>query len=61
MTSGPFGRLGDVLGDGLWGYAEADPVVVGIVVAVVVALALVYVIVRLAGNRGPGRAGRDGD
>jgi hypothetical protein len=38
----------------MWGYAEADPVVVGVVVAVVVVLALVYLLVRVTGGRATG-------
>jgi hypothetical protein len=42
-----------LLGIGLWGYAEADPTVVAILVAIVVALAIVYVVLRLSGGSGP--------
>jgi len=35
----------------LWGYAEADPTLVAILVAVVVAFAVVYFVVR-SGRRG---------
>jgi len=43
----------------LWGYAEADPVVVGVVVAAVVVLAGVYVVLRVTGNHTPGRRKAD--
>jgi high-affinity Fe2+/Pb2+ permease len=36
-----------------WGYAEAEPTLVGILVAVIAVLAVVYVITRLVRGRGP--------
>lgn len=41
-----------------WGYAEADPAVVGVVVAAVVAFALTYVAQRLLRDRTRARPGR---
>lgn len=40
-----------LLADAWWGFAEADPTVVGIVVAAVGALALVYLVMRLSARR----------
>jgi hypothetical protein len=36
-----------------WGYAEADSTVVGVLVAAVAALAVIYVVTRLLRGRGP--------
>ncbi len=52
-------QSGSMWGQSLWGYAEADPVVVGVVVAAVVVLAVVYVVLRLTGNHTPGRQKSD--
>ncbi|GAB4519941.1 MAG: hypothetical protein Tsb0020_38500 [Haliangiales bacterium] len=40
-----------------WGYAEADPLLVGVVVAAVASFALVYVGKRLIADRRPGQPG----
>ncbi|MEM9490643.1 MAG: hypothetical protein AAGC55_15965 [Myxococcota bacterium] len=45
------------LADSWWGYAEADPTLVGVVVAVIAATAVAYVIGRaVRGRTGRGRA-----
>lgn len=36
---------------GLWGYAEADPALVAILVAVVLAFAITYLVLRSSGQR----------
>ena len=41
----------DALGE-LWGLTEADPLVLGVVVAALLGFALVYVLVRLKRSRG---------
>jgi hypothetical protein len=36
-----------------WGYAEAEPTLVGVLVAALAALAVIYVVTRLVRGRGP--------
>jgi hypothetical protein len=43
---------------GLWGYAEADPVLVAILVAAVLAFAIVYLVLRASGRRDPNASER---
>ena len=47
---------------GLWGYAEGDPTVVGLVVAAIAVLGVAYVVTRVVGRRrarrGKGAGGR---
>jgi hypothetical protein len=50
---------------GLWGYAEADPTLVAVLVAVVLIFAVVYLILRASNRRDSGaksdkRAGKRG-
>ncbi len=36
---------------GLWGYAEADPLVVGLLVAAILAISIIYVVTRARRRR----------
>jgi hypothetical protein len=49
-----------ILISALWGYAEADPTVVGIVVGVFALIAVLYVVVRVTSKSGAGKNDRPG-
>jgi hypothetical protein len=49
-----------ILISALWGYAEADPTVVGIVIGIFAIIAVLYGVVRVTGKSGAGKSDRPG-
>lgn len=51
MSGGDIGALAASGNDGWWGYAQADPAIVGVLVGTIVILAIVYVANRIRSKR----------